>query len=109
MEDSKFDEMLKALSAKAQEDGVMDPDEAAFIENIRLDAEKYEKYLNAASEDGEFSAEEVEQLTKIKEELLNKAKSTVESDGEITLEEKAMMEVLSRFLSSAADRAMDDF
>lgn len=92
------DAIIKAVAEKALQDGIITADERDLLVSIQYSATQLEVYIEEALEDGIINRKEAAKIKKLEDELIQKAWKVAEADGEITSEEKELIEALIKVL-----------
>ena len=98
------DAIIKAMAEKALQDGIITADERDLLVSIQYNAALLEVYIEDALEDGIINRTEAAKIKKLEENLINKAWKVAEADGEITDEEKELIEALIKLLKKKRKR-----
>ncbi len=100
MSDDLFKSTIKELLDIAEKDGVISSEEFELLEQVRVDADSYAVHLAEAKSDGIITAEEEERLSKLKQQILDRAEIVAKIDGHLSDDEKALLTTLKNFIKT---------
>lgn len=91
-------DIYKKLLKKAEEDGVITPDEKAILFKVKMEGTAYDENLRLAYNDQIISEKEREKLTYLRSNLYKASERQAKKDNVITNDEKELLTLLMKLL-----------
>ncbi|MCY3412312.1 MAG: hypothetical protein INQ03_11815 [Candidatus Heimdallarchaeota archaeon] len=99
MSEDLFKETIKKLLEVAEKDGVITSEEFEVLEQIRVDADSYAVNLEEAKSDGTIDDTESEKLSRLRDQILERAEIVANIDGTLSDDERALLNTLKEFIN----------
>jgi hypothetical protein len=93
----RIDEFIDKIGDLAEEDGQITKDEMIILDGMMNDLSDYRLLVMEALDDGQITNEEQREMQKLKESILQHINNIAMADGDISNEEKFLIDRLNKF------------
>jgi hypothetical protein len=93
----RIDEFIDKIGDLAEEDGQITKAEMTILDGMMNDLSDYRLLVMEALDDGEITNEEQREMQKLKESILQHINNIAMADGDISTEEKFLIDQLNSF------------